>query len=474
MNGSTRTLDIAQAPCTGHGAQGRPKCEPAEREPAVWSNGRGNSGASVSMSRAPLLAICVVLAIFGPAAAATTLFTNARIHPVSSPAIENGQLLIDGDKIVAVGTDLAAQAGDAAVVDLQGQWLTPAFMTANTVMGLSEIETVRGSVDVAEIGAVNPNARAEVAINADSENWGVARANGVLYAHVVPQVGQGGVISGSSALVQLSGWTWEQMTVQAPVGTHLMWPSTRLPPWLPAPMRDEALKGSAAAREAIDRAFDDAAAYAAAKRAGTLEGVDARWEAMLAVLDGRQRLFVHAVDLKQIREAIDFAAERKLKITLVGAQDAWRLRDEIKAADIGVILHGPFGLPLRRHEAYDANYRNAAQLAQAGIRFAIASDGTTFAASLERNLAHAAGHAVGFGLTFEQGLAAITLAPAQLLGVDDRLGSLEPGKLASFVVFNGDPLEVRSQLTAAYLNGEPVDLSSRHTRLRDKFQQKYE
>ncbi len=464
----------------GHGARGtgsardlRNDCEPRHRgrfDFVFQASQRTRSACLVP--RATLFAI--LLALVAPAAHAATLFTNARIHPVSSPAIENGQLLIDGDKIVAVGADLSAQAAGATRVDLQGQWLTPAFITANTVMGLTEIETVRGTVDVAEIGAVNPNARAEVAVNADSENWGVARANGVLYAHVVPQVGQGGVISGSSALVQLQGWTWEQMTVQAPVATHLMWPSTRLPPWLPAAMREEALKGAAAAREAIGKAFDDATAYAAAKKAGTLSGVDARWEALLAVLDGRQRLFVHALDLRQIREALDFAAARKLKITLVGAQDAWRLRDEIKAADVGVILHGPFALPQRRHEAYDSNYRNAAQLAEIGIRFAIASDGTPFSASLERNLPHAAGHAVGFGLSWEQGLAAITLTPAQLLGVDDRLGSLEPGKLASFVVFNGDPLEVRSKLTAAYLNGEAIDLSSRHTRLRDKFQQKYD
>jgi imidazolonepropionase-like amidohydrolase len=421
-----------------------------------------------------LMPLSIAFGLFCASAQSATLLVNARIHPVSAAPIENGQLLIEGDKIVAIGADLTAQAGSAARVDVAGQWLVPAFITANTVMGLTEIETVRGTVDVAELGAVNPNARAEVAINADSDNWAVARANGVLYAHVVPQVGQGGVISGSSAFIQMDGWTWEQMTLQAPVATHLMWPSTRLPPWLPATMREEALKGADAAREAIAQAFDDAAAYAAAKKAGTLSGVDARWEAMLSVLDGRQRLFVHALELKQIREALDFAKARKLKITIVGGQDAWRMRDELKAAGIGVVLHGPYALPLRRHEAYDANYSNAAQLAAAGIPVAIASDGTTFSASLERNLPHAAGKAVSFGLPWEQGLRAITLTPAELLGVDDRLGSLEPGKLASFVIFNGDPLEVRSKMTAAYLNGKALDLSSRHTRLRDKFERKYQ
>jgi imidazolonepropionase-like amidohydrolase len=332
---------------------------------------------------------------------------------------------------------------------------------------------VRGSVDVAEAGAINPNARAQVAINADSELLPVARANGVLYAHVVPQAGQGGVISGQSTLVQLSGWTWEQMTTKAAVGVHVIWPSTRLPPWLPAPMREEALKSAARSRELLDQAFDDAAAYRAAREAGTLNGTDARWEAMLPVLAGTTPLFIHALDLQQIREALDFTQARQLKFVLVGGQDAWRVADVLKARGIDVILHGPFDLPLRRHEGFDTTYANAGKLAAVGINVAIASDATTFAATLERNLPYAAAHAVSYGMTWDQGLRSITLAPAQILGVADRLGSLEPGKDASFLVSDGDPLDVRSEIVAAWLNGRPLDLGSRHTRLRDKFEAKY-
>jgi imidazolonepropionase-like amidohydrolase len=405
---------------------------------------------------------------------AATLFTGAKIHPVAAPPIDNGQLLIDNGKIVAVGADLSAQAAGAERIDLSGRWVVPGFIAANSVMGLTEIETVRGSVDVAEEGSINPNARAQVAINADSELLPVARANGVLFAHVVPQAGQGGVVSGQSALIQLSGWTWEQMTVKPSVGVHVMWPSTRLPPWLPATMREEALKGAARSRELLDQAFDDAAAYRAAKLAGTLDGTDARWEAMLPVLDGTTPLFIHALDLKQIREALDFTQRRQLDFVLVGGQDAWRVADLLKARGIDVILHGPFDLPLRRHESFDANYANAGKLAAAGIKVAIASDGSTFAATLERNLPYAAAHAVSYGMTWDQGLRSITLTPAQILGVADRLGSLEPGKDASFLVSDGDPLDVRSEIVAAYLNGQPLDLSSKHTRLRDKFEGKYQ
>lgn len=174
--------------------------------------------------------------------AAATLYTGATLYPVSAAPIEHGQMLVDGGKIIAIGAGVA-QAADAERVDPSGRWVVPAFITANTVMGLVEIETVRGSVDMAEAGTVNANARAEVAVNADSELLPVARANGVLYAHVVPQAGPTGVIAGTSALIKLQGWTWEDMTVQSAVGVQLMWPSTRLPPWLPAPMREGGAQG---------------------------------------------------------------------------------------------------------------------------------------------------------------------------------------------------------------------------------------
>ena len=281
------------------------------------------------------------------------------------------------------------------------------------------------------------------------------------------------MIAGLSALIKLEGWTWEDMTVKAPVGLHLMWPSSRLPAWLPAPMREEAMKSAVRSRELIEQAFDDAAAYRSAAQAGQVPAVDARWEAMLPVLDGKTRLYIHALDLQQIREVLDFTRQRKLDFVLVGGQDGWRVADELSARKVPVILHTPFELPLRRHEGFDVNYANAGKLASAGIHIAIAGDASTFAATLERNLPYAAGQAVSFGLSWEQGLRAITLAPAQILGVADRLGSLEVGKDASFIVSSGDPLDVRSSIVAAYLNGAPVDLSSKHTRLRDKFEGKY-
>lgn len=431
--------------------------------------GKAGLGAGGWGALASLLALAWVAQ-----AHAATLVTAAQIHPVSGPVIENGQMLFDAGRIVAIGSDLSAQAAGAERIDYPGHWIVPAFVTANTVMGLVEIETVRGSVDVEETGAINPNARAEVAINPDSELLPVARANGVLYAHVVPQAGQGGGIAGSSALIRLDGWTYEDMTVEAPVGIHLFWPSTRLPPWLPAAMREDALKGAERSREAIAKAFDEAAAWRTARDAGTLSGRDGRLEALARVLDGKTRLFIHALEARQIREALDFTAARGLAFTLVGGLDAWRYAEPLKARGVGVILHSPYELPLRRHEGHDVHFSNPAKLHAAGILFAIASDGTSFSATLERNLPYSAAQAVAHGLPWEEGLKAITLAPAQLLGVAERIGSLEPGKAASFIVTDGDPLEVRSRVVAAWLDGRLLDLSSKHTRLRDRYERKYQ
>lgn len=459
----------------GQGARGRGNATRHAASPArigmSAESGRSEGQPPCLLPLAPLFALAfIALATTAPAA---TLFTGATIHPVSSAPIENGQLLIDAGKIVAVGSDLSAQAAGAERIDYAGRWIVPAFIAANSVLGLTEIETVRGSVDFAEAGAINPNARAEVAVNADSELLPVARANGVLYVHVVPQAGQGGVLTGQSALVRLSGWNWAEMTVKAPIGVHLMWPTARLPPFLPAAMREEAIKGAQRSRELIEKAFDDAGTYALASKAGNAPGSDARLEALAKVLDGRTPLFIHALDLTQIREALDFAERRKLGFTLVGAQDGWRVAELLKARGVAVILHPPSELPLRRHEGFDAAWSNAARLHAAGVEVAIASDGSSFAATLERNLPYAAGQAVAYGLPWEQGLRAITLAPARMLGVDARLGTLEAGKDASFIVSDGDPLDVRSEIVAAWLEGEPVDLANRHTRLRDKFEGRY-
>lgn len=420
------------------------------------------------------LAACVLALGTDMACAASILLEGGTLYPVSSAPLENGALLITDGRIAAIGPagsfDVPA---DATRIDVRGKRVYPGFIAANSVLGLTEIEAVRASNDYAEVGPFNPNVRAEVALNADSEAIPVTRAAGIVAVNVAPQSAQGGLFTGNAAVIKLAGWTWEQMTLKAEAGVHLVWPSKRAPDFLPPPVIAELRKAADTNRVLIDEVSANARRYAEAADARALDGsADLRYAALVPVFARRQKLFVHAEDYAAVRGAIEFCSDEKLDCVLVGAQDGWRLAAELKQYNIPVILGSPFALPLRRHEGYDTVYRNAARLHAAGVRFAIAGDGSGFAAPLEKNLPHLAAQAVAFGLPAEQALAAITLNAARILGVDARLGSLEVGKDASLLVSDGDPLEFDSRIEAVYIDGQAVDLDSRHTRLYERYRQR--
>lgn len=398
----------------------------------------------------------------------SVVLSGADLYTVSHGVIASGELLIQNGKIAAVGAHVDAPA-DAQRIDLNGKRVYPGYIAAHSTMGISEIEAVRATNDQAEVGAINPNVRAEVAVNADSELFPVARANGVLTALIVPRDGRDGLFTGQSALLKLDGWTWEEMTLKAPIGVHLSWPHARVAPWLPEEARSKAEESAKKRRDQLDQAMADARAYAAAKRAGQVKTSDLRWEALLPVLEGKTPLFVEADASESIREALAFAAREKLRIVLVGGADAWRFADTLKARDIPVVLSGSHNLPARRWESYDAVYSAAGKLAQAGVRVVITNDG----GSSERNTPYQAASYAAFGMGEEAALRAITLTPAEVLGVADRLGSLDAGKEATLFVADGDALEDRTAVERAWIQGREVDLSSKHTRLYEKYQSKY-
>jgi len=413
-----------------------------------------------------------VLTVPAPAQAGPVVLVNAHIHPVASAPIEGGRLRFEAGRIVALGGDEVSLEA-AMVVDLAGRRVYPGLVAANTVMGLVEVETARGTVDLAEVGELTPNVRAEVAINPDSELIPVARANGVLTALSRPLAGSGGLISGRSALIQLDGWTWEAMTVRAPIGLHIDWPGRLLPQGLADEQRDTLLKAQDEKRKVLERAFEQAAAYRAARVAGPIDPPDLRWEAMLPVLAGELPAMIHADDAESIESALDFARRHGLRMILVGGLEAWKLTALLAAQDVPVIIAGTHVLPLRRSDPEDAAFANPGKLHAAGIRFAIASPGDAFNTSNERNLPYQAASAVAHGLPAEQGLRAVTLYPAQILGVADRLGSLEVGKDATFFVADGDPLETATQVERAWIGGREIDLANRHRQLHEKYLQKY-
>jgi imidazolonepropionase-like amidohydrolase len=403
---------------------------------------------------------------------------GGTVHPVSGPAIENATLLFQDGKIVAVGRDVAVPA-DAERVDIAGKHVYPGLIDANTQLGLVEIPSVRGSRDQAETGEINPNVKAQVAFNPDSELIPVGRSGGVLTVLTVPS---GGLITGLSACMQLDGWTWEDMCLKPDVGLHINWP--RMAPVEaaivepgespPGRDRDKALK-------TIRRAVADARAYLVAKRAKASGGAsapefDIRWEAMIPVLEKKIPVFIDAEDIQQIQSAVAFAEQERLRLVIVGGYDAPECIDLLKKNAVPVVVGGVHRLPRRRMDAYDAPFTVPARLHAAGVPFCIAGVIGGASGSLPsnlRNLPYHAGTAAAHGLPAEEALKAITLYPAQILGVADRVGSLDVGKDATLIVTSGDPLEIPTQVTAAFVQGRTVQLTDRHKRLWEKYKEKY-
>ena len=395
---------------------------------------------------------------------------GATIHPVTGPDIPNGTIVFDNGKITAIGADAAVPSG-AEVIEANGKHVYPGLINANTVLGLVEIGAVRATVDVEESGALNPNVRSITSVNPDSELIPVARSAGVLTALSVPE---GGIISGQSAVLRLEGWTPEEMTVLSPAAMHLRWPNLTIDrrPRARKTVKDQQ-KEIAKAQKQIRDAFANARAYWQTRKNPAPDfKTDLRWEALMPVFDGKLPLFVHASTLAQIQAALAWAKEMQLKIVLVDGDDAWRVAAQLKENDVPVILGPATSLPPRRDDDYDSAWSSAAKLQQAGVKFCIASNGRG-AETNERNVGYEAGLAAGYGLPKEEALKAVTLYPAQILGVADRLGSLETGKAATLIVTNGDPLDFPTQVETAFIDGRKIDLSNRQTRLRDKYREKY-
>ncbi|MGH7178645.1 MAG: amidohydrolase family protein [Tepidisphaeraceae bacterium] len=405
------------------------------------------------------------------------LLSGGDVYTVSGDVIRNGQVLFDKGKIVSVGQHVDGSSG-AQVIDCTGKRVYPGLIDASTDIGLVEIDSIRATRDGAETGQVNPNVRAEVAVNPDSELIPVARTNGVLLSVTVPT---GGLLSGTSALIQLDGWTWEDMTVKAPVAMHLVWPgmAPRRAWWMRETEAEQAKKREESLRQ-ITQIFSDARAYLDATKAdGPASGADspamrpdfdARWNAMLPLLRREIPLVVSADEVQQIQGAVAFAQKQNVRLIILGGYDAPLCADLLRKYHVPVIVDGVQRLPQRRGSAYDEPFTLPQRLRELGIPFAISG---SRGASLARNLPYHAATAVAFGLPADEALRSITLYPAQILGVSERVGSIEPGKDATLIVCNGDVLETPTHVEQAFVQGRAIDLSNRQTRLWEKYREKY-
>jgi imidazolonepropionase-like amidohydrolase len=423
-----------------------------------------------------LFAMCAGVAFGGPEIPGAPqegpiALVGGTIYPVSKAPIEQGTLLFDQGRIAAVGRKVKIPPG-AKRIDVRGRRVYPGLINAYSQLGLVEIGAVRATRDYAETGKINPNVKAEVAVNPDSQLIPVTRSGGVLLALTAPT---GGLISGSSALVQLDGWTWEEMTLKAPVGMHVQWPRTSpAADWKQSESKEEDVrKARDEAFALLEQTFADARRYRKARSAGNAEAaphpLDTRWEAMLPVLDGKLPLVVAADEIQQIQAAVAFAQRENVGLIFYGGYDAPHCAPLLKKHRVPVIVSTLDRLPRRRGDAYDAAYSLPGRLHAAGIEFCIASQNTSNA----RNLPYQAAMAAGYGLSPEEALKAITLYPARILGADDRVGSLEVGKDATLIVTDGDPLQTPTHVEAAFIQGRQVDLDNRHKRLWRKYEEKY-
>jgi len=401
---------------------------------------------------------------------------GGRVVTVSGPVIENATVVLQGGRIAAVGTDVAVPAG-ATIVDASGHHVYPGLIDGLTTLGLTEIGSVPGSVDVTEVGDVNPHAQAWVALHPHSELIPVARAGGVTVALAAPS---GGLVSGQSALIRLAGTTPEALAVKTTAGMHVTFPTGR-------PARDisrlfdepepktfeerqkEKRKNQERDLGRLRNLLEEARAHGAAMdaaREGRLPPpkADLPLEALVPVARGEVPVILRVDAEEDIRAAVAFAGERRIRLILAGGLDAWRCAGLLKEKEVAVLLNVD-RLPRRESDAYDAAYANPARLHRAGVRFAIVSDG----ASQSRNLPYEAAMARSFGLPAEAALRAITLSPAEIFGVADRLGSLEPGKDGNVVVATGDVMDHRTRVTHVFIDGVPQSLETRHTRLYRQF-----
>ena len=405
----------------------------------------------------------------------TIAIRNARIVTVSGPDIERGTVVIRDGKIEAVGANVSVPAG-AQTIDGNGLSVYPGMIDAGTNMGLVEVpQGANGTVDLSEVGDLNPNAKAIIAVNPHSAHIAVTRVEGITNTLTAPT---GGLISGQAALINLLGTAPKEMAVVPQVALVINYPRIGGGgggfggfQQQPANLA-ETLTANERQVDQIRKMLRDAEAYGRAQDAYAKDKSLPRpdrnvvLEPLVPYVRGEQPVIFRADREAEIRGALRFADEMKLKPIILGGNDASKVANLLKEKNVPVILTGIFSLPSREDDAYDALYETAAKLQQAGVRFCIS---TGDAGPEVRNLAQYAGMAAAFGLSKADAVKAVTLYPAQILNVADRLGSIEAGKMANLVVTDGDLLEIRTHIRYLLIDGRPVVLTSRHTELNDAF-----
>lgn len=411
-----------------------------------------------------------------PAQSQKIVINGGTIHVGNGAVINNGTIVIENGKIKYAGEASAADNNGSKLIDASGKQVYPGIIASSTNLGLVEVGAVRATADFNELGDINPSLRSIVAYNTDSKVINTLRTNGVLLAHIVPR---GGSISGTSSVVQLDAWNWEDAAYKMDMGIHYNMPALINRPGgggggfgrrqQGAPDIDPVKLGLERI-EATRKFFREAKAYLAESNH---TAVNLKFEAVKGLFDQSKSFFVHCDLVKEMLVAIDFAKEFNFKLVIVGGSDSWIIPGILKDNNVSVILNAPHSLPSTDDDDVDQPYKGGAALQKAGVLFTIcdeAGDGFW----QQRNIPFQAGTMAAYGLTKEEALTAVTLSAAKILGVDDKTGSLEKGKDANIVISTGDLLDMKSSVvTAAFIQGREINLDNKQTQLFERYKYKY-
>jgi imidazolonepropionase-like amidohydrolase len=400
--------------------------------------------------------------------------TNARIIPVAGDDIERGTIVIRDGKIDALGANVPVPAG-AEVVDAKGLRAYPGMIDGYSFLGLQEISGINETVDNRETGRINPQVRALEALRYDSMHIPISRSNGITAALVAPT---GGLISGQSALIKLDGWTEREMAVKVAAAMQIEFPAIRGArggfgggggrgggvqaagtPQLIAELKELFAKA---------RAYEKRKAYAAKTPNIAPPDFDETSEFLRPVVKGELPVMLSVHADRDIKAVLQLVKDENLKAILYGAEQGWKVADDIKAAGVPVIISQLYALPPVWDDGYDQLYRNPGLLAKAGVKIAFASS----SAAEAKDLPYHAAKAAAFGLDKIEALKAVTLYPAQIFGVEAIMGSLEKGKAANIVLADNDILELGTNIVKVYIDGRETDLSNRYTELLEKFKKR--
>ena len=431
-----------------------------------------------------LLAVAVTLLFAGSLHAQTQpaayAIRGAKIFTLAGPPIEKGNIVIRGGRIAAVGADVAIPQ-DAQVIDGAGLEVYPGLFDAFTQLGLTEIDAVQATVDTAELGEFNPHLNAATAIHPPSELIPVARENGITHTIVVPGGfgqfgGSSGLITGQATAIHLAGWTIEEMLERRAVAMAVDWPkfNTRSFDFSTFSFKEKPFADVKKEQEKkvteLGDLFDRARHYQQAVEKGSSAAFerDLKLEALIPVLKGELPLLIVAERAREIKSAVEFCEKQKVRMILAGGTESYKVKDLLKQKKIPVILGPTLSLPPEEDDPYDRSFTLPAELHEAGIQFAISSQSSSFV----RRLPEFAGVAVAYGLPHDEAIKSITLYPAQIFGLTEDLGTIEPGKIGNLIVTTGDPLEMQTVVRYLFIKGRLTSTDNKHRQLYEKYRKR--